>query len=141
MSYMPKYILKRVFPADCIKLKDNGVEFTFNNVLAPMQIEKIPEGEAYLARYSIKVDGVNIPIEIMKKAKVTVNGKTYASTNIKALEGQVIPAGGKIVIFAPVTEFAGKKLKKGEEHEFFISIKVGDGDRKSEYGPLSRVVQ
>jgi hypothetical protein len=141
MSYMPKYILKRIFPSDCIKLKDNGVEFTFNNVLAPMQIEKIPEGEAYLARYSIKVDGVNIPMEIMKKAKVTVNGKTYASTNIKALEGQVIPAGGKIVIFAPVTEFAGKKLKKGEEHEFFISIKAGDDDRKSEYGPLTRVVQ
>ncbi len=141
MSYIPKYIIKRIFPPDCIKLKGDGVELTFNNVLSPMQVEKIPEGEAYLARYSIKVDGNEVPMEVMKKAKVTVNGKVYASTNIKEMEGQVIPAGGKIVIFAPVTEFAGKKLKKGEEHEFHVVIKSSEDDRKEEFGPLKRVIQ
>ena len=141
MSYMPKYIIKRLFPSDCIKLKGDGVEITFNNVLAPMAVEKIPEGVAYLERYSIKIDGNEVPLELMKKAKVTVNGKVYASTNIKEMEGEVIPAGGKIVIFAPITEFAGKKLKKGEEHEFYVVIKTGEEGRKSEYGPLKRVIQ
>jgi hypothetical protein len=127
MSYIPKYILKRVFPSDCVKLKDNGVEFTFNNIIAPMKVEDIPSGEEYLARYSLKIDGTEVPMAVMKKAKVTVNGKEYASTNIKALEGQVMPVGGKIVIFAPVTEFAGKKLVKGTEHEFHVIIKwTGD---------------
>ncbi len=141
MSYIPKYILKRIFPTDCVKLKDDGIEFTFQNIMAPMTVEKIPEGEAYLARYSLKVDGVEVPMELMKKAKVTVNGKEYASTNIKEMEGQVIPVGGKIVIFAPVTEFNGKKLDKGSEHELYMIIKSGEGDDKNEYGPLRRVIQ
>ncbi len=137
---MPKYILKRIFPSDCIKLKNNGVELTFQNVVAPMSVENIPAGEEYLARYSIKIDGIEAPMELMKKAIITVNGKEYLSTNIKKMEGEVIPVGGKILIFVPVTEFAGKKLKKGEEHEIHIIVMGPRGD-KNEFGPLLRTIQ
>ncbi len=131
MSYIPKYIIKRMFPSDCIKLKGNGVEITYNNIIAPMQVEKIPASEAYLARFTNKIDGTVVPMDVMKKAKITVNGKVYASTNIKAMEGQVIPAGGTILIFVPVTEFAGKKVSKGEEHEFHVVITMEDGRKES----------
>jgi hypothetical protein len=42
MSYIPKYILKRMLPADCVKSIEDGIEITFLNVLSPITIEQIP---------------------------------------------------------------------------------------------------
>ena len=70
---------------------------------------------------------------------VTVNGSTYASGNIKEMEGQIIPLGGTIVIFVPVTEFMGITPHVGEEHEFKVAITAGSG-RIVEYGPLTRTI-
>ena len=139
MSYIPKYILKRLFPKDFAKLKDDGVEFTFQNILSPMKVEDIPDGEEYLARFSIKIDGTEVPMETMKNAKITANGKEYSAMNVKEMEGQVIPVGGEIIVFAPVTEFAGKKLEKGNEHEFHMVIKTGNGGENA-YGPIKRSI-
>jgi hypothetical protein len=124
-----------------VKLKENGIEFTFHNILAPMTIEDVPEGDEYLSKYSIKIDGNEVPIEMMQQATVIVNDKEYASTNIAELNGEIIPLGGTITIFAPVTEFGGKELQKGEEHEFHVAIAWRDDKSKIEYGPITRTIQ
>lgn len=138
MSYIPKYILRRLFPKDCIKLVNDGIEITFNNVISPLKVEEVPED--FFSNYNIKIDSKEVSKDIMANVKITLNGKEFTKDNLKSMEGEVVPIGGKIKIFAPETEFAGMKAVKGEEHKFHVIISTPGGG-KAEYGPLNRIIQ
>ncbi|MHA1682726.1 MAG: hypothetical protein ACTSUE_17435 [Promethearchaeota archaeon] len=138
MSFIPKYILRRLFPKDCLKLVEGGIEVVFNNIVSPMKVEEIPED--FFSQYSVTIDGQSIPKDMMEQAKITINGKVYTKENIADLSGEIVPVGGVIKIFAPFTELAGKKVEKGDEHEFHVHITIPSGG-SADYGPLKRVVQ
>ena len=137
MSFIPKYIIRRLFPKDCVKLVEGGVEITFINILSPMKIEEVPDD--FFAQYTITIDGESVPKDMMEQVKITINEKVYTKDNVNDLAGEIVPVGGVIKIFAPFTEIAGKKAEKGNEHEFFMHIKVPSGGIV-DYGPIKRVI-
>jgi hypothetical protein len=117
MSYIPKYILKRMFAEDAIKKTDTGLEITMLNVISPLSVDEIPDDvENYI---EIKIDGEALDTEIIKGVSLTVVGNTYTMDNIKDFVGVVIPVGETIVLNVPVTT-----VEVGEEHEFEVTIKT-----------------
>jgi hypothetical protein len=117
MSYIPKYILKRMFPKDCVKEIEGGVEINMINVISPLSIDDgIPDDAENHIDFIL--DGNVIDAELKKKITFTIEDKTYTVANAKEFEGVVIPVGGSIKIFLPVD------CKSGEEHEFDITIQT-----------------
>lgn len=79
MSYIPKYILKRMFAKDAVKKVAGGLEITMTSVISPFSVDELPEdAENYIEAL---IDGKPIKKEKMKKPmKMTINGekKSYA---------------------------------------------------------------
>ncbi|MHA1820680.1 MAG: hypothetical protein ACTSU2_05830 [Promethearchaeota archaeon] len=117
MSYIPKYILKRMFPKDCVKKVDNGVEIKMINVISPLSIDEGIPDDPWNYIDAI-IDGK--PLDEDKKKKITLKfeGKEYVVEKAKEFEGVVIPVGGSVIIFIPI------ELSQGEEHDFDITIKT-----------------
>jgi hypothetical protein len=123
MSYIPKYIIKRMVPADAIKLVAGGLELNAINVISPLSVDGIPENINIVDYVDFKIDGTSVAADIKKGIKFTVGegtaAKTFTMDKIREFEGVVIPVGGKMKIFVP-----NKTLKKGEEHTFDVVIKT-----------------
>ncbi|MBD3350778.1 MAG: hypothetical protein GF364_04745 [Candidatus Lokiarchaeota archaeon] len=117
MSYIPKYILKRMLPKDCIKAVDDGVEITFLNVISPIAIEEIPDNP--LDYIEFIVDGKAIPDDVVKNVKISMDDEVATIDNLKQYIGRTIPVGGKLIINLPLAD-----VSAGEEHEFDITLKT-----------------
>ena len=108
MSYIPKYIIKRIIPADALKNVDmdgkgkaDGFALKYVNVLAPMQIEKnfdVEDLKKQLFDAELKVDGTSLDV---KKGAIFVLGKKITITNIADLGGLSLPVGGHMFIYFP----------------------------------------
>jgi hypothetical protein len=117
MSYIPKYIIKRIFSADCVKKVAGGVEITMVNVMSPIKTKDLPADATKFIH--AKIDGKPVPEKIMSGLVITSSeGKKYDSKNLKELSNQVLPVGGKWKFFIPYTD-----VKVGEEHELAIDVK------------------
>ena len=116
MSYIPKYILKRMLPADCVKSIGDEIEITFLNVLSPITIEQIPEN--VLDYLELKIDGKEIGNDVKSKIKISMDNEVATIDNIKNYIGRTIPVGGKLGIKVPLA------LEKGKEYDFEITIKT-----------------
>lgn len=116
MSYIPKYILKRMLPADCVKSVGDGIEITFLNVLSPITIEQIPDN--VLDYLELKIDGKEIGNDVKSKIKISMDNEIATIDNIKNYIGRTIPVGGKLGINVPLA------LEKGKEYDFEITIKT-----------------
>jgi hypothetical protein len=115
-NYIPKYILKRLFPAGSVKKVEGGMELTMHNVLSPIAAKDLPADATKFI--SAKVDGKPIPDKIISGLVVTANGKKYTSKTFKELNGQILPVGSVITFFVPYTD-----VKVGEEHEIDLDVK------------------
>lgn len=117
MSYIPKYILKRMFTEDAVKNVAGGVEVTMTNVISPLSVDEVPDDvENYI---DLSVDGQALPAEKKKDIRISFAGKSFSISNAKEFAGVVIPVGEKVTIFAPVGG-----LVAGSEHEFALTIKT-----------------
>ena len=116
MSYIPKYILKRMFPADCIKKVEGGIEITMVNVISPITAKDLPDDVSDFI--VAKIDGNQIPADIIRGLVVTTNGNKYDASNLKELNGQTLPIGGSLTFFVPYED-----VQSGEEHEIDLDIK------------------
>jgi hypothetical protein len=106
-----------MLPKTCVKAIDGGVELTFVNVLSPIEIgTEFPDD--YMDYLSGTIDGKPVSKDTIAKVEVTYEGKKFAITDSKAIQGQLIKVGGTLQIFIP-----GIDVKAGEEHEFSITIK------------------
>jgi len=122
MSYIPKYILKRMFPADSVKIIKDGLEISMLNVISPLSVDGIPATgvEEYI---EFKVDGK--PLDKAAKAKMMLTigegaeTKSCTVADAHKFDGVVVPVGGKMRIFVPVTA-----VKAGEEHDFELMVKT-----------------
>ncbi|HME52141.1 MAG TPA: hypothetical protein VKM55_07980 [Candidatus Lokiarchaeia archaeon] len=116
---IPKYIMKRLFPDDCTKAVEGGVELTLVNVLSAISISSMPDDLQNYVEASI--DGDPVSSDVMAQCSLTIEGgKTYTFDNAKEFENDTIPMGAKITIFAPIP------LNQGVEHELHIVIKIDD---------------
>ena len=109
-----------MFPPNCVKIVDNGVEIEMINVISPLSIDDgVPESaENYL---KVSVDDKELSAEQKKQIKFIVGDQTFLVTKAKEFEGVVIPVGGSVKVFLPVTG-----LKVGEEHEFEVIIQTNN---------------
>ncbi len=108
MSYVPKYIIKRIVPPDALANYDlNGdkkadhVGCKYVNVLSPMAIPPDIDPEFLLKQLKgIWLDGKKV--EGIREGAVIFEGKKYSLNNIKEAAGKTIPVGGVLLILIPV---------------------------------------
>lgn len=118
MSYIPKYILKRLVPSDSVKKVGDVLNITFVNVLSPINVsEEFPEDLS--GKIKVSIDGKPISEEIIFKTELDIEGKTYKVTDLKTLKGTTIPLGSKILIRVPDKE---KMVETGKTYKFSIWI-------------------
>ncbi|MHA1732833.1 MAG: hypothetical protein ACTSU5_12880 [Promethearchaeota archaeon] len=113
MSYIPKYILKRMVPMDAVKATDNGFVIEVTNVISPLSVDEIPDDLSNLI--SFKVDGKELPVE---KFKLKHEDTVVDIMNPQSALGVTVPVGGKIEII-----YEGGKLEPGT-HEFEVNIQA-----------------
>ncbi|MEX2683732.1 MAG: hypothetical protein Q6373_019310 [Candidatus Sigynarchaeota archaeon] len=115
-SYIPKYILKRMFPEDSFKAVEGGLEITMVNVISPLSVDEVPDDvENYL---EATINGIKLSNEDKKKIKIITSQKTFTLANAKEFAGVVIPVGDKLKVFLP------GKFAVGDEPEIGILIKT-----------------
>lgn len=120
MSYIPKYILKRMFPANCVKKVADGVEIEMINVISPLSIDDgVPDSAEN--HIKVSVDGKELTNEQKKQIKFIVGDRTFLVTKATEFQGVLIPVGGSVKVFLPVTG-----LNLGEEHEFEVIIQTNN---------------
>ena len=115
MSYIPKYILKRMITADAVKAIPEGVEITAINVISPTTVAEVPK-EGVLDKVEFIIDGKPISMEQKAKVKLTFGEKTVMANKLNDLEGTTLPVGGKIIFILPI------QLNKGETHKFELKV-------------------
>lgn len=101
MSYIPKYILKRMFPKDtCLSLvKYKGAEYlklVMTNVISPIEV---PSGKLDLGT-------IKLPDDIGKMIKIQVNGKDVPATPQILVNDVMLVSGvdGKVHTFKSIFE-------------------------------------
>lgn len=136
MSYIPKYILKRMIPEDSFfntcKTGSQPTHFGFYivNVISPLSIPaEIPSDPKELAKLAgvddlsklinLSVDGKEMAFDI-NKLVLRYEDKEVTLKNLKDAAGVTIPVGGKLAI---MYEMAGG-LPAGE-HEIVVKAGIG----------------
>ncbi|MBD3352279.1 MAG: hypothetical protein GF364_12400 [Candidatus Lokiarchaeota archaeon] len=120
MSYIPKYILKRMLPKDCVKsVEGGGIEIQMVNVISPITIDEVPDN--LLDYVEVKLDGKDLPDETLNKIEISFEGEVYQLDNAKDALGKTIPVGGKLNLKVPDLGLAA-----GEEHEVEVTIKTNN---------------
>ncbi|MHA1368404.1 MAG: hypothetical protein ACTSRA_01650 [Promethearchaeota archaeon] len=121
MSYIAKIYLKKMFKSDCMKIDGEYLKVTVNNVINPIEVEKLPE------------DGVNNHFDIIdengnviagkgnpaawEKMKLEVHGKVYTKDNYTELVGERLERGEQYVVYIP-----NPGWKSGETHKITVKI-------------------
>ncbi|MHA1697316.1 MAG: hypothetical protein ACTSWN_00585 [Promethearchaeota archaeon] len=108
MSYVPKYVLKRMIKQDALKKVEGGVEFTMINLVATIPVDQIPGSP--LDILEIKINGEQLSREEMEKIVVEFNEQKVKLPNI--MDVGVIPVNSVIKFFLPVEKYnAGDEIK------------------------------
>jgi hypothetical protein len=95
MSYVPKYVLKRMVPKDAVKLVGGNIEISMINLIMDIPVSEIPN---YVGNLLEKME--------------------YTFDNL--VEAGVIPTNSKMKFVVPNV----KGLKVGETHVFGINLKI-----------------
>jgi hypothetical protein len=120
MSFIPKYILKRMIPEKCVKgIEKGGIEISMVNVLSPLTVDEVPDN--VLDYIEAKIDGKLVPKDIIAKIKIEFEGQVITLGNAKSVLGKTLPVGGTLKVTVPELG-----LKKGEEHEINVIIKTNN---------------
>src|SRR5271157_1312184 len=120
MAYIPKYILKRLIPEDALKIVDDKIEITFINVISPIQITDIPEGD--LSQYvDIAIDGKYFEgsekSDFISQIELHYEDKVVTLENVRDFDGLTLPVGGQIHVLCPNPGFS-----VGETHAITVKI-------------------
>ncbi len=122
MSYIPKYILKRMIPKDAVKIDGDDVVIDATNVISPISIDEIPDD--VLNYLEVQVDGEVVlsgdKPELAKGLKLMFDEKAFTMDNIQDAVGETLPVGGKLKIIFPNS----LGLAAGEEHTVEVLIKT-----------------
>ncbi|MBD3352737.1 MAG: hypothetical protein GF364_14715 [Candidatus Lokiarchaeota archaeon] len=105
MSYVPKYILKRVVPKDGLFNIDvsgdgniDGFAIKYVNVLTPIELPENMQADDLKDQFvGAWIDEEKYTLE---QLNLHYNGKTYSLNDIDSLMGTTIPVGGIVYILA-----------------------------------------
>jgi hypothetical protein len=157
MSYIPKYIIKRMFPKDkCIKIvTKDGKKFlmlSMVNVISPISVpDKIDLGGFNPATVpelvKISVKGTNLPFtfdQVKKFAEIWNAGKGYNYDDIlvnNKAAGLTIPVGGKLSLLLSFEGFPAlaKVLTGPGDYEVVIEAKIDNPMSIAVTGTLSEM--
>ena len=118
MSYIPKYILKRMCPKDAVtKNEDGTITLSLVNVISPIAIEEIPDDDL-MDYLEVKIDGEAVDKEALRQMTVDFQGNTYKIEDIKTLVGTTIPVGEKLAFTIPID------VEKGKQYEVEVLVKL-----------------
>ncbi|MFX0099117.1 MAG: hypothetical protein ACFFCS_06005 [Candidatus Hodarchaeota archaeon] len=101
MSYIPKYVLKRMIPQDAMKKVEGGGTLTMINMVATIPADQIPGSP--LDIIEVKINGEEISKEDMAKVEVRIEGNTTMLPDIKELG--TIPVNTTVTFFLPTDKF------------------------------------
>lgn len=113
MSYVPKYVLKRMIPEDAIKAVPGGIDITVSNMIATIPADQIPGDPLDLIH--VKVNGTDLSKEAKAQISLTFDEKTYKLGAIR--DAGTIPVNTIIVFHFPSTQY-----KVGDSVDIEISV-------------------
>jgi hypothetical protein len=141
---VPKYLLQKIFPKDCLGLVDIANTGTQDalliegiNILAPFSMPKTIN----LGKYSVEnvekygtvtIDGVKMTLSsetILSKVYLAIGEKLFTLDDIlqgKAA-GRGIPMGESIKLIVKLSSFQGLKMQPGK-HQISLAFKFSDGE-------------
>ena len=111
MSYVPKYIIKRMIRKNALKKVEGGLEFTFTNIISPIEISIVPDN--FLDYIKPTMDRKPISKDIINNSEVTVGDETFYIKDAQKYIGRIIPVGAELLIKVP-----GLEVEQGKECEF-----------------------
>ncbi|MHA1733152.1 MAG: hypothetical protein ACTSU5_14490 [Promethearchaeota archaeon] len=140
MSYIPKYILKRIFPPDGLANLDttgdgkvDSLRITYLNLISPIEIPdmdleaEIKNSGVDLNDFStiakIKIDGKDIPIKA-ENISIWFEGEEYTLSNIQKAAGKTVPIGGKLTV---VYKYGDIPVLEPGDHEFDVTTVTEGG--------------
>ncbi len=122
MSYIPKYILKRLVPKDAVTLEGDEISVEVTNVISPIPIGDLP-GSLKDVLY-IDLDGETVfspeKQEIADDVKLFWDGEEYDLETIKQAGGGTMAVGGKLKVKIPNKW----DLSVGETHKLKLKVDI-----------------
>ena len=116
MSYIPKYILKRMLPKTCLSLDGDMIKIEMVNVISPISVDEVPDDVLnYLA---VKVNDTEVAD--LSGLVLIWGDKEFTLSNIKELVGVTLPVGDKLTIKIPNSV----GLKSGDKPTVEVTIKT-----------------
>jgi len=97
MSYIPKYVLKRMFTEDAIKKVENGLTLSFKNLSMSIPVGQAPENPADMLE--IKINGTPLTREQKELVEVSWEDKKFMLPNI--MDAGEVPLNADITFFLP----------------------------------------
>jgi hypothetical protein len=122
MSYLPKYILKRLIPKNAVKLDDNMLKVELTNIVSPVPIGELPGSLRDILTIILDDEVVFSPTkqELMDDVRILVDGEEFTIDNIKESGGGVIMLGAKLTFMVP-NKFG---FAIGETHKMKITADI-----------------
>ena len=117
MSYVPKYILKRLVPKDAVTKVENGVKVKAINVISPIPLSQLPGNP--LDEIDLALDGKEMSREEKAKVTVEVNGDTYPLENLR--DAGDVAIGAEMIFF-----FETDAYNSGDEVTAKLSIPIAN---------------
>jgi hypothetical protein len=121
MSYIPKYIIKRLIPEDAVKVDGELLKIKMVNVISPISIDEVPDD--VLNYLEVKVDDEVVldatKTDMAAGMKLIWNDQEFTLENIKDAQGQTLPVGGELIVCLP-----NPGLEVGSTHKFAVTIKT-----------------
>ena len=113
MSYVPKYVLKRMIAQDGLKAVEGGVDIAMHNIIATIPADQIPGDPLDLIK--IKLNGSELSKEEKSQILVKFEDKSFKLGQIR--DAGTIPVNTMITFHFPTTT-----VKAGEEVTVDIDI-------------------
>lgn len=113
MSYIPRYVMKRMVAEDALKQVPGGVELSIVNQVATLPVDAIPGNPATF--FTVKLNGKQLPPADMERIVITVDDTAYPLPKIQ--EATEIPTGAALKFFFPL-----EGVKMGEELKIELHV-------------------
>jgi hypothetical protein len=124
-SFIPKYITKRLIPADAVKIEQDLIRVKFVNILSPIPTGKAPEKTK--DAIVVKIDGQLIyskdKKDIGTKIWLEYKNQKFNLDELSKMGNGIIPVGDTFDIVAPNL----LNYKSGETHKIEFKLEIGKG--------------
>jgi hypothetical protein len=101
MSYIPKYVVKRLVPEDGIKKTDDGISISVVNVVSAIPADQIPGNP--IEFIDIKVNGTALTNEEKENVSIKIDDQTLTLPNLR--DAGTIPIGATVEFSFPTDAY------------------------------------